>query len=113
MLVKDSQDFAGHQHGPGLGYSAAGTVYLRYKMANEQRMDSHSGGPYARLFDNVINGHFNANGGPHASDPHHGKYFVAWNFLSKGSPENYNFWPTSRNGHTFAMPFLLAYKAMR
>jgi len=51
VLVKDSQDLAGHHHGPGLGYSAAGTVYLRYQMVNEQRMDSHSGSPYATLFE--------------------------------------------------------------
>ena len=107
VLIKDSQDLAGHHHGPGLGYSAAGTVYLRYKMANEQRMDSHSGSPYATLFDNVENGHFDGNGGPHDSYPHHGQHFVAWNFLLKGGPSNYNFWSSSRNGHTFAMPFFI------
>lgn len=107
VLVKDSQDFTGHHHGPGLGYSAVGTVYLRYDMHPQQRMDSHSGSPYTTLFDNVSNGQFDGNGGPHENYPHHGKYFVAWNFLLQGGPNNYNFWPSNRNGHTFAMPFFI------
>lgn len=107
ILVQDVQDLTGHHHGPGLGYSASGTVYLRYQMYPEQRMDSHSGSPYATLFDNVINGKFDGNGGPHESYPHHGKYFVAWNFLLEGGPDNYDFWADSRNGHSFAMPFFI------
>lgn len=107
ILIKDSQDTAGHHHGPGIGYWGTGTVYLRYQMTPEQRMDSHSGSPYATLFDNVSNGQFDGNGGPHESYPHHGKYFVAWNFLLDGGPGNYDFWPSSRNGHTFAMPYFI------
>ena len=107
VLIKDIQDTAAHHHGPGVGYSGTGTVYLRYQMAAEQRMDSHSGSPYATLFDNVSNGHFDGNGGPHESYPHHGQYFVAWNFLLEGGPSSYNFWPASRNGHTFAMPYFI------
>lgn len=107
VLIKDSQDTAGHHHGPGVGYSGAGAVYLRYQMFPGQRMDSHSGSPYATLFDNVVNGHFDGNGGPHDSYPHHGQYFVAWNFLLDGGPSSYNFWPASRNGHTFAMPYFI------
>lgn len=107
ILIKDSQDTAGHHHGPGLGYSGSGTVYLRYQMFPEQRMDSHSGSPYATLFDQVVNGHFDGNGGPHESYPHHGKYFVAWNFLLDGGPASYDFWRAARNGHTFAMPYFI------
>lgn len=107
ILIKDSQDTAGHHHGPGIGYWGTGTVYLRYQMASDQRMDSHSGSPYATLFDNVTNGHFDGNGGPHESYPHHGKYFVAWNFVVDGGPSTYDFWPSSRNGHTFAMPYFI------
>ncbi len=107
ILIKDSQDLAGHHHGPGIGYWGTGTVYLRYQMAPGQRMDSHSGSPYATLFDNVVNGHFDGNGGPHESYPHHGKYFVTWNFLIDGGPTNYDFWPSSRNGHTFAQPYFI------
>ena len=125
VLIKDSKDLAGHHHGPGLGYSASGTVYLRYQMDEKQRMDSHSGSPYATLFDNVENGHFYGNGGPNDNYPHHGKYFVAWNFLLKGGPQKYNFWPSKkknntfpfifsrpskRNGNTFAMPFFIGLK---
>jgi len=107
VLVKDSRDIAGHHHGPGLGYWGTGTVYLRYKMAPNQQMDSHSGSPYATLFDNVSNGHFSGNGGPHPSYPHHGKHFVAWNFKLAGGPRTYDFWPSRRNANTFAMPYFI------
>ena len=90
-----------------MGYWGTGTVYLRYKMAAKQRMDSHSGSPYANLFDNVQNGHFNGNGGPYPNYPHHGKYFVAWNFSVNGGPTHYDFWSEKRNGHTFAQPIFV------
>lgn len=108
VLIKNSEDSAGHHHGPGVGYSGVGTVYLRYKMASEQHIDSHSGSPYATLMDGVINGQLYGNGGPHDSYPHHGKYYVFWNFLLEGGPNNYNFWPDNdRNGNTFAMPYFI------
>lgn len=107
VLVKDCRDTAGHHHGCGVGYWNTGTVYLRYDMNGSQRMDSHSGSPYATLFDNVTGGHFDGNGGPHVSYPHHAKYFVAWNVNVSGGPSSYNFWQASRNGHTFAMPFFI------
>ncbi len=110
VLIKDSEDAAGHHHGPGLGYWGCGTVYLRYQMYPGQRMDSHSGSPYANLFDGVSNGQFSGNGGPHESYPHHGKYFVAWNFLLNGGPSDYDFWPSSRNSNTFAMPYFVGLK---
>lgn len=109
VLIKDSQDIAGHHHGPGVGYWGAGTVYLRYKMAPEQSIDSHSGSPYATLFDNVRNGHLSNNGGPLASYPHHGRGLVIWNFLLQGGPNHYDFWPKPqkrRMRHVFAMPFI-------
>jgi hypothetical protein len=104
ILVKDCQDTAGHHHGCGVGYSGCGTVYLRHQMAGNQSMDAHSGSPYATLLDNVTGGHFDGNGGPHESYPHHAKHLVAWNFNVSGGPSSYNFWSVSRNGHTFAMP---------
>ncbi|MGJ8638748.1 MAG: DUF4955 domain-containing protein [Opitutaceae bacterium] len=104
ILIKDCQDTAGHHHGPGLGYWGCGTVYLRHQMLPEQRIDSHSGSPYANLMDGVTGGHFDGNGGPHESYPHHGKHFVAWNFKIAGGLSSYDFWSSSRNGHTFAMP---------
>lgn len=104
ILIKDCVDTAGHHHGCGVGYWGCGTVYLRHQMTSDQRMDSHSGSPYATLFDSVTGGKFDGNGGPHENYPHHGKYFVAWNFTHDGSQNNYNFWSSARNGHTFAMP---------
>ena len=32
---------------------------------------------------------------------------MAWNFLLDGGPSTYDFWPSSRNGHTFAMPYFV------
>lgn len=107
VLIKDSVDEAGHHHGPGVGYWGCGTVYLRYQMVAGQNIDSHSGSPYATLFDNVGNGHLSNNGGPHESYPHHGKHLVAWNMTLEGGPDSYNFWSASRNGHTFAMPYFI------
>lgn len=107
VLIKDSADHAGHHHGPGVGYWGCGTVYLRYQMLAGQNIDSHSGSPYATLFDNVTNGHLSNNGGPHESYPHHGKHLVAWNMTLEGGPDSYNFWSASRNGHTFAMPYFI------
>lgn len=107
ILVKDSEDKQGNHHGPSVGYSNVGTVYLRYKMKDEQHMDSHSGSPYATLFDNVSNGNFEKNGGPHKGYPHHGKYYVAWNYLLKGGPKKYDFWRKKRNGHTIFMPYFI------
>lgn len=104
MLIKDCVDTAAHHHGCGIGYWGCGTVYLRHQMAADQRMDSHSGSPYATLFDSIQGGKFDGNGGPYESYPHHAKYFVAWNFTVNGGTSTYDFWPSSRNGHTFAMP---------
>lgn len=108
VLVKDSQDLAGHHHGVGVGYWGCGTVYLRYQMKHDQRMDSHSGSPYATLLDNISNGHFSGNGGPHDGYPHHGHHLVAWNFKVSGGPSQYDFWSTQkRNSHTFAQPYFV------
>ncbi|MGJ8693547.1 MAG: DUF4955 domain-containing protein [Thalassotalea sp.] len=106
VLVKDSQDIAGHHHGPGVAQRNAGAVYLRYKMKDGQNIDSHGGGPYVSLYDNVGKGHFDKNGGSHSSYPHHLKYFVFWNFELSGGPDSYNFWrPHQRNGHTYLQPY--------
>ncbi len=104
ILIKDCVDSAGHWHGPGVGYWGCGTVYLRHQMAGNQRIDAHSGSPYATLMDGVTGGHFDGNGGPLVSYPHHGRHFVAWNFTVSGGPNSYTFWPSNRNGHTFAKP---------
>jgi hypothetical protein len=110
LLFKDCEDKAGMHHGPGVGYSGVNTVYLRYKMKNGQRIDSHSGSPYATLLDDVRGGGvLSGNGGPHQSYPHHGRHFVFWNFKhSSNSTYNYDFWKTSsRSSHTFAEPYFI------
>jgi hypothetical protein len=107
VLIRDCQDTAGHHHGCGVGYWNCGTVYLRHQLAGEQRIDCHSGSPYTTLLDGVSGGHFDGNGGPHESYPHHARDFVAWNFNISGGPANYNVWPSSRNGHTFALPTMV------
>lgn len=107
VLIKDSKDTASHHHGPGVGYWNSGAVYLRYEMVKGQYIDSHSGTPYATLFDNVINGSFHKSGGPIQSYPHHGKHMTFWNFVVSGSPKKYDFWRAKRNGNTFAAPFFV------
>lgn len=107
VLIKDCVDTAGHHHGCGVGYWNSGAVYLRHRMNGEQRLDCHSGTPYATLFDGVTGGHLSGNGGGYVSYPHHGKYFVAWNYTVSGGPTEYDFWPSERNAHTFAMPYLV------
>jgi hypothetical protein len=114
LLFKDCEDKAGMHHGPGVGYSGVNTVYLRYKMKNGQRIDSHSGSPYATLLDDVRgSGVLSGNGGPHQSYPHHGRHFVFWNFKhSTNSTYNYDFWKTSsRSSHTFAEPYFIGFQS--
>lgn len=113
VLIKDSVDTAGHHHGCGVGYWNTGTVYLRHTMNGEQRLDCHSGTPYATLLDGVKGGHLSGNGGPYANYPHHGKYLVAWNYTLSGGPAEYDFWPKKRNAHTFAMPYLVGLQGKR
>ncbi len=106
VLVKDSRDSAGHNHGPSIGYGSVGAVYLRFKAFKGQHMDSHTGNPFATLFDNV-NGNFDFNGGPYVSRPHHGKYLVAWNFKFENGPKFYDFWPDVKTRHRYALPFMV------
>lgn len=113
VLIKDSKDTASHHHGPGVGYWNSGAVYLRYEMAKGQYIDSHSGSPYATLFDNVINGSLHKNGGPIQSYPHHGKHMTFWNLVLSGSPKKYDFWRAKRNGNTFAAPFFVGLQGQK
>jgi hypothetical protein len=106
ILVRDALDLAGNHHGPGVGYSAAGTVYLRYRMQEDQQIDSHTGTPYATLFDDVTGGVLTGNGGPFEGYPHHGRDLVFWNFRHRSSRGlTYDFWNTRRRqSATFARP---------
>lgn len=131
VLVKDCQDTSGldadngrstaTHHGPGVGYQSVNTVYLRYKMRKSQSVDSHSGQPYATLIDDTQGGDFKSNGGPYQSYPHHGKFFVFWNFIhnsfytnSSAKTTTYRFWPTlssfNRNGYTYASPYFIGFQ---
>jgi Domain of unknown function (DUF4955)/Pectate lyase superfamily protein len=111
ILTKDSVDSAGHHHGPSLGYWAAGTVYLRHKMKPGQQIDSHSGSPYATLFDAVDGGILSGSGGPFPSLPHHGLHLVFWNFIHKAKgPKRYDFWSTQKRvNNTFARPLFVGF----
>lgn len=112
VLVKDCADDANHHHGPGVGYSGVSTVYLRYKMSQNQSIDCHSGSPYATLFDDVDGGDFHTNGGPWVSYPHHGRYLTFWNFIHKKSENaSYNFWSVDvRKPATYAEPFFIGFQ---
>ncbi len=112
LLVKDSEDLTGQHHGPGTGYQAVNTVYQRYTMQKDQSVDSHSGQPYATLIDDVQGGDFDQNGGPIESYPHHGQHLTFWNFRhSSSSGKTYDFWPSSRNGFTYAHPLFVGFQS--
>jgi len=112
LLVKDCMDEAGQHHGPGTGYSGVNTVYVRCSMLQDQSVDAHSGQPYATLLDDIEGGVFDSNGGPHESYPHHARDMVFWNFRHNDSDtKNYDFWPNSRNGNTYAEPIFIGFQS--
>ena len=113
VLVRDCEDVAAHHHGPGVGYQGVATVYLRHKMQVDQRIDSHSGTPYATLFDQVRGGQLGGNGGPVESLPHHGRDFVFWNFVHRATEDHvYDFWNMDkRENNTFALPIFAGFTA--
>jgi len=109
VLVKDCIDDANHHHGPGVGYSGVSTVYLRYKMSENQSIDCHSGSPFTTLMDDMDGGDFHTNGGPWESYPHHARYLTFWNFIHKKSSNViYNFWSVDvRKPATYAEPYFV------
>lgn len=115
ILVKDVVDQAGHHHGPGVGYSAAGTVFLRFRMREDQQIDSHGGNPYATLFDDVSGGVLSGNGGSFVGYPHHAKHLVFWNFRHRSSRRAvYDFWSVDRRkSATFALPIFAGFQPNR
>lgn len=115
VLIKDCDDNANHHHGPGVGYSGVSTVYLRYKMNENQAIDCHSGSPITTLLDDVDGGDFHTNGGPWESYPHHGRYLTFWNFKhKKSSSVSYNFWSVGiRKPATYAEPFFIGFQPTR
>lgn len=113
LLVKDCEDSAGTHHGPDVGYTVVGTVYLRHKMQPGQGLDNHGGVPHATLFDQITGGVFYGSGGPLANYPHHGRYMTFWNFAHRApSGRTYDFWDNvNRNSHTFALPIFAGFTA--
>ncbi|MBC9798205.1 DUF4955 domain-containing protein [Sinomicrobium weinanense] len=115
VLIKHCNFNAGTHHGPGTGYGGVGTVVTQCSMQTDQNIDSHSGQPYATLFDDVQGGIFKNIGGPHPGFPHHGKYLVFWNFRHSSTFDfHYKFWNTEkRKNHTFARPVFVGFRADR
>lgn len=112
LLVKDCVDEANHHHGPGTGYQGVSTVYLRHQMSENQSIDSHSGQPYATLYDDLDGGDFHSNGGPYVSYPHHARHMTFWNFIHKSSShQGYDFWSVNtRKPATYAEPIFVGFQ---
>ena len=115
VLITECQFQAGHHHGPGPGYGAVNTVITKCVMQTDQNIESHSGQPYATLFDDVRGGVLKNMGGPLQGLPHHGKHLVLWNFRHHSNYDfHYNFWDVlKRRNHTIAHPLLIGFQADR
>ncbi|WP_106527167.1 DUF4955 domain-containing protein [Chitinophaga niastensis] len=113
VLIKQCHFNGAQHHGPGTGYSAAGTVITQCDLGTDQNFDSHSGQPYATLFDDIKGGVFYNLGGPEPGHPHHGKQLVLWNFQHSSEKEqHYNFWDTARRrNYTIASPILAGFQS--
>lgn len=112
VLVKMCE-FTSSHHGPGTGYTGVNTVVTQCKMAVDQNIDSHSGQPYATLFDDIRGGVFRNIGGPQPGFPHHGRDLVFWNFYHRSTWDfTYDFWDLQkRKNHTFAQPVFVGFRA--
>lgn len=115
VLIRNCRFDSNTLHGPATGYGAAGTVISQCTMQKNQNIDSHSGQPYATLFDDVQGGVFRGLGGPLIGLPHHGKYLVFWNFRHSSTYDfHYKFWDTrKRRNHTIAQPIFVGFDADR
>lgn len=123
LLIKDFKNTTGGlvgnfltaptHHGPGVGFSGVCTVYLRGQLSPGQRIDAHSGSPYASLYDDMSGGNMLKNGGPERFYPHHGRHLVMWNHRhdNAGAPISYNFWQLDRrNNPTYAEPYFVGFQ---
>ncbi|MDR7130230.1 hypothetical protein J2X69_002578 [Algoriphagus sp. 4150] len=115
VLIKDCDFNGAHHHGPGTGYGGVGTVVTQCKLGEDQIIDSHSGQPYATLFDAIDGGVFYNLGGPLPGLPHHGKYLVFWNFNYRSDRDfHYDFWSVEkRRNYTIADPIFVGFRANR
>ena len=113
VLIKNCAFNGAHHHGPGTGYGGVGTVVTQCSMERDQIIDSHSGQPYATLFDDINGGVFYNLGGPLPGLPHHGKHLVFWNFQYLSDRDfHYNFWSVDkRKNYTIADPIFVGFKS--
>lgn len=113
VLIKDCHFNGAQHHGAGTGYSASGTVITQCSLGTDQNFDSHSGQPYATLFDDIEGGVFYNLGGPEPGHPHHGKDLVLWNFHHlSAKDQHYNFWDMQRRrNYTIAQPILVGFRS--
>lgn len=114
VLIKQCRFHGAHHHGPGTGYSASGTVITRCTLGADQNIDSHSGQPFATLFDDIDGGVFYNLGGPLPGFPHHGKGMVFWNFHHRSARKHisYDFWDTEkRRNYTIALPVFAGFRS--
>ncbi|WP_439484355.1 DUF4955 domain-containing protein [Cyclobacterium plantarum] len=115
VLIKNCSFNGAHHHGPGTGYGGVATVVTQCTMGEDQIIDSHSGQPYATLFDDINGGVFYNLGGPLPGLPHHGKHLVFWNFQYLSNKDfHYDFWSVERRrNYTIADPIFVGFRANR
>ncbi len=104
-----SEDLAGHWHGPGTSSRSVGTVYWRYDMRPNQRIDAHGAQPYANLLDRVTGGILYGSGASTANFPNHLRHYVLWNFKHQGNLTHYDFWRPGNARDRFVQPIIVGF----
>ena len=104
-----SEDLSGHWHGPGTSSRSVGTVYWRYDMLPDQRIDAHGAQPYANLLDRVNGGILYGSGASLANYPNHLKHYVLWNFKHRGNLRHYDFWRPGNARDRFVQPIIVGF----
>ncbi len=104
-----SEDLSAHHHGPGTSSRAVGTVYWRYDMQPNQRIDAHGAQPYANLLDCVNGGILYGSGASIENFPNHLKHYVLWNFLHRGNQTHYDFWQQGQSRDRFVKPIIVGF----
>lgn len=99
VLLGLSEDQAGQLHGVSTGNRSAGITVWRWKLKQNQSVDSHGNQPYATLIDRVDGGTMTKSGGPTAAFPNHLRWLVFWNFQYDANDNTpVNFWETDKGG---------------
>ncbi len=104
-----SEDQAAHHHGPGTSSRSVGTVYWRYDMQHNQRIDAHGAQPYANLLDRVNGGILYGSGASIQNFPNHMKHYVLWNFRHSGNQPHYDFWQQGDARDRFVKPIIVGF----